>query len=165
MKKIFAIIFLFIFCCCNGYNKDINKKLDLLKDIDYSQFSNMSIVKRGAYEYVKYNKIEYKIKRNFLTKKITSIKDVSIIEEKDVSLSKSKDFIKRIEATLKSFDKLKILALSVDDKDNVLLSIPWYEKCTYYFQKLSPATTLQELNATHYKHYCDTWYIDKRCSE
>lgn len=164
MKKVFTIIFPIIFCCCSSSsNKDIKDKFDLLKDIDYTIYNNMDIVKRGVYEYVKYNNVEYKIKRNFLTKKIISIKDISEIEEKEVLLPK--DYIRKLEFTLKSFDKLKILALSVNDKGDVFLSIPWYEKCTYYFQKLSPTTTLQEINAAHYKHYYDTWYLDKRCSE
>lgn len=144
------------------HSESLQEKFNALKGIDYSEFSNMTIVNRKGVYFVTYEGIAYKIKRSFITKKISSIeKDLS--KEKEVLLTKKdSDYI---EHALKSFDKIKVLALSVDEKGNVFLSLPWHEGCTYYFLRLSPSSTLEDFKEQQYKVYEGNWYMDKECSE
>lgn len=147
--------------CTN--NKDINEKLNYLKNVNYSEFQNTSIVTRGAYDFVTYQNKEYKIKRNVLTKNIKSIQDTETGNSTKLTLSDNDR--KKIENLLRDFDKLKVQSLSVDENSNVFLLIPWYEKCTYSFLRLMPPTTLKHFYAESYSHYSANWYVDKRCSE
>ncbi len=150
------------FLCGCAHNESLQEKFNTLKDIDYSKFDGMMVVNRyGAY-FVTYNGATYEIKRNLLTKKISSI-DICFSKGKELSLTKKDvDYIQR---ALKSFDKMKVLALSVDKKENVSLSLPWQKGCTYYFLKLSPSNTLEDIKKTYYKVYKDKWYVYKECSE
>jgi hypothetical protein len=163
MRKILIILLScvpFLHGC--AHRESLQEKFNALKGIDYSEFSDMSIVNRKGVYFVTYQGIAYKIKRSFFTKKISSIeKDLS--KEKEVLLTKKDtDYI---EHALKSFDKINVLALSVDEKGNVFLSLPWYEGCTYYFLRLSSSTTLEDIKKQHYKVYEGSWYMDKECSE
>jgi len=163
MRKIFIILLSclpFLHGCAN--NKSLKEKFNALKSIDYSEFSDMSIVNRKGVYFVTYHGSTYKIKRSSVTKKISS---VEMAFSKDTNVMLTKKDTDYIEHALKSFDKIKVLALSVDEKGNVLLSLPWYDRCTYHFLKLSSLSTLEDIKKQHYQNYEDNWYMDKECSE
>lgn len=163
MRKIFiALLSCVIFLHGCAHSKSLQEKFNALKGLDYSEFCNMSIANRNGIYFVTYHGSTHKIKKSFLTQKISSI-EIAFSKEKEVLLTK-KD-IDYIEHALKSFDKIKVLALSVDEKGNVFLSLPWYDRCTYHFLRLSSSNTLEDIKKQHYKVYEDNWYIDKECSE
>lgn len=152
--------FPFLYGCLQ--NKSLHEEFTTLKGIDYSEFSDMGIVNRNGVYFVTYHGEEYKIKRSFVTKKISSV-EIAFSNDKNARLTKEDTYF--IEHVLESFDKTKLQALSVDEKGNVLLSLPWYERCTYHFLRLSSSSTLEEIEKQHYQNYEDNWYMDKECSE
>ena len=163
MRKILIILLLCVpfFHGC-AHNKSLQEKFNALKGIDYSEYRDMSIVNRKGVYFVTYHGLTYKIKRSFLTKKISSV-EMAFGKDTNVMLTKKdKDYI---EHALKSFDKIKVLALSVDEKGNVLLSLSWYDRCTYHFLRLSSSSTLEDIKKQYYQKYEDKWYMDKECSE
>lgn len=163
MKGIVETMFLCLFFIygCNCTN-NIKGKFNTLKNIDYSEFKNMSIINRNGIYFVKYNGATYKIKRNCFTKKIKSVERAFSPETNVLLTNEEIDFI---ELKLKSFDKIKVMSLAVDEIGNVFISIPWYNRCTYYFIKLSPTIDLQKINKEYYKLLENNWYIYKECSE
>ncbi len=163
IKKIFIILLLGVlslFGCV--HNKSLQEKINALMGTDYSEFSDMSIVNRKGVYFVTYQGVTYKIKKSRAAKKISSI-EVAYNKDKKVLLAE-KD-IDNIEQVLKSFDKIDVLALSVDKNGNVLLSLPWYDRCTYYLLKLSSKNTLEDLKKQNYQNYKGNWYMYKECSE
>lgn len=145
-----------------AHNESIQEKFCMLKAINYLEFSEMSIVNRKGVYFVEYLGENYKIKRSLFNKKISSI-ERAFNKEKDVLLTKADTNI--IEHALYSFDKIEVIALSVDKAGNVFLSLPWYEGCTYYFLRLSSSSKLEDIKKQHYQNYEDNWYMDKECSE
>ena len=163
MRKILIILLScvhFLHGC--AHNKSLQEKFNTLKGIDYSEFHDMSIVNRKGVYFVIYHGSTYKIKRSVFTKKISSIE---MAFSKDTNVLLTKEDTNYIEHALKSFDKIKVLALSVDEKGNVLLSLPWYDRCTYHFLRLSSSSTLEDIKKQHYQNYEDNWYMNKECSE
>lgn len=163
MRKILIVLLScvpFLLGC--SHRKSLQEKFSALKGLDYSEFSDMSIVNRKGVYYVTCHGLTHQIKRSFLTHKISSI-EMAFGKEKGVLLTK-KD-TGSIEHALKTFDKIKVLALSVDEKGNVFLSLPWHDRCTYHFLRLSSSSTLEDYKKQHYKVYESNWYIDKECSE
>jgi len=161
IKKIFTILLLGVlslFGCV--HNKSLHEKINTLIGIDYSEFKDMSIVNRKGVYFVTYHGITYKIKRG--AKKISSI-EVAYSKDKKVLLAE-KD-IDNIEKVLKYFDKIDVLSLSVDKNGNVLLTLPWHDRCTYYLLKLSSKNTLEDLKKQYYHNYKENWYMYKECSE
>jgi len=150
----------FLYGC--AHNESLQEKFNTLKDIDYSEFDGMSVINRKGIYFVVYHGSTYKMKRNFLTKKISLIE---IVFNKDREMSLMKKDSDYIEHALKSFDRIKVLALSVDEKGNVSLSLPWHSGCTYHFLRLSPSNTLEDIKKQYYKVYKDNWYMYKECSE
>lgn len=122
----------------------------------------MSIVNRYGVYFVTYHGATLKIKMRLLAKKISSVES-DFSKGKEVLLTKKDTGY--IEHALKSFGKFKVSALSVDKKGNVLLVLPWYDRCTYFFLKLSASSTLEEIKKQQYKIFKDNWYMDKACSE
>jgi len=145
-----------------AHNKSIKEKFNVLKGVNYSEFSGMSIVNRKGVYFITYHGSTHKIKRSFFTKKISS---VEMAYSKDTNMLLTSKDMDHIEQALRSFDRLKILALSIDEAGNVLLSLPWYDRCTYYFLKLSSSNTLKDIKKQHYQNYERNWYMDKECSE
>lgn len=163
MRKILIIIFScvpFLYGC--AHNKSLQEKFNTLKGIDYSEFHDMSIVNRKGVYFVTYHGSTYKIKISVFTKRISS---VEMAFSKDTNVLPTKEDTNYIEHALKSFDKIKVLALSVDEKGNVLLSLPWYDRCTYHFIRLSSSSTLEDIKKQHYQNYEENWYMNKECSE
>lgn len=163
MKGIVKILFLCLSFTygCNS-NDSIKEKFNTLKNIDYSEFKNMSIVNRNGIYFVTYNGSTHKIKRSFFTKKVNSV-ERAFSPETDVLLTKEEiDFV---ELKLKSFDKIGVMSLSVDEIGNVFISLPWYDRCTYYFLKLAPTNDLQKINKGHYQLFENDWYLYKECCE
>jgi hypothetical protein len=70
-----------------------------------------------------------------------------------------------IEHALNSFIEIKVQALSVDGNGNVFISVPWHDRCTYHFLKLSSSNTLKDISKHYYQNYEGNWYLDKECSE
>jgi len=122
----------------------------------------MSVVNQKGFYFITYQETTYKIKRNPFTQKASSIEKNS---SKDEAMSLTKKDIIHIEHALKSFDKIKALALSVDKKGNVFISLPWYNKCTCYFLKLSSSNTLKNIKKQYYTVYEGDWYMYEECSE
>lgn len=163
MRKILIVLLScvpFLHGC--AHSESLQEKFNALKGLDYSEFSDMGIVNRKGVYFVTYHGSTYKIKRSSLTQKISSI-EIAFSKEKEVLLTKKDtDYI---EHALKSFDKIKVLALSVDEKGNVFLSLPWHDRCTYHFLRLSSSSTLEDIKKQHYKVYEGNWYMEKECSE
>ncbi len=161
MKKILFTLFLslsFFYAC---HDENLEAKFETLKDKNYSEFKNMSIINRQGVYFVTYHDSIYKVKRSFFSKKIF----VEKANNENIESLLTKDDIDIIEHALKSFDQMKILSLSIDKNENILVSLPWYDRCTYYFFKLSSLNTLEELKKQYYNHYEGNWYIDKECSK
>lgn len=163
MKKKFIILLLSIpFLLGCAHKISLKEKFSALKSINYSEFSDMSIINRKGVYFVSYHGATYEIKRSFFTKKISS---VEMAFSKDTNVLLTKKDTDYIELALKSFDKIKILSLSIDENGNVFLSLPWHDRCTYHFLKLSSSNTLEDIKKQHYQNYEDNWYMDKECSE
>ncbi len=162
MRKV-LILFLLCIPFLHGclHKESLQEKFSALKSFDYSEFRNMRIVSRKGLYLVTYHGLVYKIKRSFFTKKISSI-EMDLSKEEVLLTKKDTDYIEHV---LRSFDKIKVLALSVDEKENVFLSLPWHEGCTYYFLRLSLSSKLEDFKKQHYKVYEHNWYLDKECSE
>jgi len=164
LSKRTAIIFQLVIALLYGCksNDSFQEKFNELRNVDYSQFDNLSIVHRNGIYYVTYHNKEYKIKRSFLSKKISSVETTfgksknSLLSEEDTSF---------IEHALTSFDKIRVQALSVDKNGNIDVSLPWSDKCTYYFIRLSKGSTLKDLSRSYYQNYKGSWYMNKQCSE
>jgi len=145
-----------------AHSESLKEKFNSLEGIDYSEFSDLSIVNRKGVYFFTYHGSTYKIKRSSLTQKISSI-EIAYSKEKELLLTKNDtDYI---EHTLKSFDKIKVLALSVDKYGNVFLTLPWHDRYTYHFLRLSSSNTLEDIKKQHYKVYERNWYIDKEHSK
>ena len=161
MLTICTILFCisYLYSCSN--NKSLQCKFNTFKNTDFSEFQNTNILYRKGVYFIKYHDTTYVIKRHIFSKQIYYTKDVynnreNTLPQKDITI---------IENILKSFDKLNIQSLSVDNKANIYISVPWANQCTYYFLKLSPKNTLIEIKKQYYQYYKDGLYIDKKCAE
>jgi len=162
MKGILCVLIsVFLLQSCTN-EESIRDKFNNLKSIDYSKFKGISIENRKGSYLITYEGSQHLIKRNIFSKKIPSIEKA--FREEGQSLLPEKD-IDRIENALKSFNKMGILMLSVDEKENLFLSVPWNDRCTYYFLKLSATSTLKELEKQYYQNYENNWYLYKECAE
>jgi len=161
IKSILVILCAISFCGCSR-EESLQEKFDNLKTIDYSEFSDMSIVNRKGIYLVTYHDTMYRVRTNFFTSRISS---VELTSGKNKNVLWTKEDSAQVERTLKSFDGIGILALSVDKNGNVDLSLPWYDRCTYYFLKLLPSFTLEDVEKPYYQRYEGNWYLDKKCSE
>lgn len=165
MRILYYIYVLLVFCSlenCSIRKENIQDKFELLKKIDYSKFKNMSIINRKGTYFVCYNKLCYKIEKNILTGNIFSIENIN---EDNVNDEVSKKTINLLEDILNSFREIGALSLLVDEKENVYLTIPWYDACTYDFLKLSSTNTLGDIKKQYYKHLENDWYVNKECAE
>ena len=149
------------FCGC-AREESLQEKFDDLKTIDYSEFSEMSIVNRKGIYLVTYHGTMHRVKKSLFTSRISS---VELISGKNKKVQWTNEDTAHVERALKSFDEIGILALSVDKNGNVDLSLPWYDRCTYYFVKLLPNNTLEDIKKQYYQRYEGNWYLDKKCSE
>jgi len=158
MKYLEALILCLLISC----NKtDSFKTFNNLKDFNFVEFKNISIIYRyGTYVLTMGKTEPIFIRKGLVNNKITQIWTAN---QKDIH--KTKEETQTIEELLMSFDKLKVMTLSVDDKDNVRFSYIADRKCTYYFLKLSPKNTLSDINKSSYKRYSDNWYLKIECSE
>jgi hypothetical protein len=148
------------FCGCAG-EESLQEKFDDLKIIDYTEFSKMSIVNRKGIYLVTYQGTMHRVKKSFFTSRISS---VELTSDENKKVLWTKEDTAHVERALKSFDEIGILALSVDKNGNVEISLPWYDRCTFYFLKLLPNNTLADINKQYYQRYQGNWYLDKRCS-
>lgn len=165
MKLFYLLCTFSIICIFYGCkdNMDIQDKFELLKEVDYSKFSNVSVVNRKGTYYIEYHNIIYKIKMCALTDRVLTIERIN--DDSDKTNTISKETISFIENVLKSFREMEILSLSVDAKGNIYLAVPWSGMCTYYFLRLAPDHSLIDIKKQNYKHYDANWYIDKECAE
>ncbi len=160
MKKYILLLSLLLFLSCR--QKDIHEKFNTLKDLDYSEFADMRIWIRGGSYYVWYKELQLWVDYSFLTKKMHIEKAVAAGEDKTIVLPDEER--ERIRRAIIAYDKMKVLSVSMDEKENVFVAIPWYDYCTYYFLRLSTDNTLESINKQYYKHYEDNWYVKIRCS-
>ena len=161
---VFILITLSCFYCSYRNNKDISDKFESFKEKDFSKFNNMHIVNRKGIYFITYHNLKYKISKNYFIEKMSCIEKCYANNEV-IALLESKDTINILKNTIRYFEELEVLLLSVDDKGNVFISIRWYDRCTYNFLKLSSECTLKDLNKLYYLHYEDNWYLDKVCAE
>ena len=152
------------FYCCYITSDNISDKFKSLKETDFSKFNNVRIVNRKGVYFITYNNLKYKMDNVLCIEKISCPEKYSANNEEFVIVENT-DTIKILKDVLKAFRKLEVLLLSVDDKGNVFISLPWHDGCTYNFLKLSPKCTLKNLNRLYYQHYEDNWYLDKVCAE
>lgn len=143
-------------------DENLQERFDDLKTIDYSEFSDMSIVNRKGIYLVTYHGTMHRVKMSLFTNRISS---VELASGKNTRVLWTKENTAHVERALKSFDKIGVLELSVDKNGNVNLSLPWYDRCTYYFLKLLPNSTLEDVKKQYYQRYEGNWYLDKKCSE
>ncbi len=160
MKK--YILLLSLLLLLSYRQKDIHEKFNTLKDLDYSEFADMRIVIRGGTYYVWYKEQRLRMEYSFLTKKMHIEKVVAAGEDKTIVLPDEER--ERIRRAIIAYDKMKVLSVSMDEKENVFVAIPWYDYCTYYFLRLSANSTLESINKQYYKHYEDNWYLTVECS-
>ncbi|MCL2598219.1 MAG: hypothetical protein FWD66_11350 [Paludibacter sp.] len=154
-----------LFCGCNNKSGTIENKFNTLKDLDYSEFSNMSITNRYGVFYVNYKGELLTVEKSFFKVK-NSLLGKMTIEKKngnDTVIDLTDNDINKIKSAVIFLKKLNIEALEVDLQQNVFLSIP-YGYCTYYFLKLSPSSTLESMKKQYYKPYSDNWYLNKECA-
>ena len=161
IRSIFLMLCAISFCGC-AREESLQEKFDDLKTIDYSEFSEMSIVNRKGIYLVTYHGTMHRVKRSVFTSRISS---VELTSGKNKKVLWTKEDTAHVEHALKSFDEIGILALCVDKNGNVDLSVPWYDRCTYYFLKLSPNNTLEEIKKQYYQRHEGNWYLDKQCSK
>jgi hypothetical protein len=162
MKNIFIILMSVFFLHGCAHKESLQEKFNTFKALDYSEFSDLNIENRKGVYFVTYHGSTHKIKRDSFTRKISSIERAFSTEKNVLLTEKDTDYI---EHALKSFDKIGALVLSVDQKGNVYLSLPWEDRCTYYFLRLSSANTLDDIKKQYYQKYEDNWYVNKECSE
>lgn len=104
-----------LYSCSN--NKSLQCKFNTFKNTDFSEFQNTNILYRKGVYFIKYHDTTYVIKRHIFSKQIYYTKDVynnreNTLPPKDITI---------IENILKSFDKLNIQSLSVDNKANIYI--------------------------------------------
>lgn len=117
MLTICTILFCisYLYSCSN--NKSLQCKFNTFKNTDFSEFQNTNILYRKGVYFIKYHDTTYVIKRHIFSKQIYYTKDVynnreNTLPQKDITI---------IENILKSFDKLNIQSLSVDNKANIYI--------------------------------------------
>lgn len=160
-RSIFLMLCGISFCGC-ALEESLKEKFDDLKTIDYSEFRDMSIVNRKGIYLVTYHGTMHRVKTSLFANKISS---VELASGKNKKVLWTKEDTAHVAGALKSFDEIGILALSVDKNGNVDLTLPWYDRCTYYFLKLLPNNTLEDIKKQYYQRYEANWYLDKKCSE
>jgi len=163
MKYLVYFIFLLIVFGCSNTDR-IEDKFNVIESYNYSDFKNVSITKRKGSYMVTYEGLTYLIDINIFTGKITNIDRYSS-NSQGLKVKLLKNERANLEDLLCSFDKLEVLSLSVDENSNVYISIPWVDRCTYYFVRLSSSNTLDDINRNNYLRYKDNWYTEKECAK
>ena len=159
MKKFINIIALFVlfFFDCRNKNADIKLKFNSISKLDFTLYNDVQIIKRNDIYFVEINNQSYKIKKSFLSKSIN-------IVNRDGKKNMSKELKAKIEKLLSFYDSIEVLSFRVDKVENVYLSIPWHDRCTYYFLRLAKGNTLDSINKKNYSVFDGSWYFDKECS-
>jgi hypothetical protein len=143
-----------------GNTMSIKEKFTSLSNLDYSKYNDTRIIIRNGVYFVTFHDLTYKIEKGYFNKKLDIIRwDINNNHKKIIT----KKDINHIENVVAFFDGLNILSLYVDKKGNVYLSVPWHDRCTYYFLKLSPSSTLLKISKQYYQYYEKEWYFDKEC--
>ncbi|MDF7820191.1 hypothetical protein P1X15_21405 [Runella sp. MFBS21] len=150
-------IFIFIFFDCKNKNDDIKLKFDSISKLDFSIYNDMQITKRNDTYFIEINSQSYKIKKNFLNKNISFL-------DRNGEKNIPKELKAKIEKLLSFYDSIEVLLFRVDKVGNVYFSIPWHDRCTYYFLRLAKGHTLDSINKKKYSVYDGSWYFDKECS-
>jgi hypothetical protein len=159
MNNLVKVIFLFLLNSCTNTNSFTT--FNNLKDMNFINYKNTSITyRRGTYIVSKDT-----LEPIFIEKASVSNKIKRIWYANQKEIHKTAEEINSLEELLISFDKLNVMHLSVDNKENVMFTYIADEKCTYYFLKLSPKNTINEINKSYYKKYSDNWYINIECSQ
>lgn len=161
MTKGYIILLSILFLGCNSKLETIEHKFDNLKNLDYGVFLNTNIVNRKGVYFVTYKEQQLAVKSNFWGEITTIEKAYS----KDKAIELTKNDIDKIKRALESFKTMNILSLKVDAKQNVFISVPHSDSCTYYFLKLSPYSTLENIKKQYYEQYVENWYLYKECAK
>jgi hypothetical protein len=102
-------------CGC-AREESLQERFDDLKTVDYSEFREMSIVNRKGIYLVTYHGTIHRVKKSLITNRISS---AELTSGKDENKILTKEDTTHVDRALKSFDKIEILALSVDKSGNV----------------------------------------------
>ncbi|PLK42065.1 hypothetical protein [Emticicia sp. TH156] len=159
MKRIINLIALsvFIFFSCRNKNADIKLKFNPISKLDFALYKDVQITKRNDVYFIEMNSQSYKIKRSFLGGNLNFVGS-------NGTKKMSKEVETKIEKLIALYDNIDVLSFRVDKVGNVYLSIPWHDRCTYYFLKLMKTNSLDDINKKSYKVYDENWYLDKECS-
>jgi hypothetical protein len=160
MKSYIVLLNILLLFGCSNKSETIEYKFNTLKNLNYNEFLNMSIVNRKGIYFINYKEQQLKVKNGFLGKTITIEKAYT----KNTIINLTESDIDKIKSALISFKKLHILSLKVDFKQNVLISVSCSDYCTYYLLKLSSYSTLEDIKKQYYKQYIENWYLYKECA-
>lgn len=163
MKYILLSIFL-VLLVLFWYTRrtSLEDRFNKLKRADYSIFNDIEIVHREGLYYITYKSITYKVNRGVFITESLSI-EYAYSDNKALELTEyDKEKLKKV---ICAFNNLDVLAVTVDRENNLYLTLPWDDRCTYYFIRLSGKNTLKQINKDYYQHYVENWYYDKECSE
>lgn len=158
MKNYIILLSILLLCGCNNKLETVENKFNTLKDLDYSEFSNMSITNRNGVFFVNYKGEQLIVENSFFGKMIIEKKN-----DNDTITDLTDNDINKIKSAIIFFEKLHILSLKVDLHQNVFITIP-YSYCTYYFLKLSSNSTLESIKKQYYKPFFHNWYLYKECA-
>ncbi len=159
MKRLILIICsIFVFYGCSRYNTP-KEKFESLQNSDFSDFVDVGIVFRPPVYFVRFHDTTYIVRKNFLSSRIKSITNY---DNQPVNFNGEDK--KYLEYLLNLFDKLDVMAMSVDKKGNVFFSFN-RKRCTYSYLKLSTAGSLDECGLQYYKRYNENWYYNVECSK
>lgn len=159
MKIIINIIALsvFIFFDCSNKNADIKLKFNSISKLDFAPYNDVQIIKRNDIYFIEMNSLYYKVKRSFWGGNINFVGS-------NGKKKLSNEVESKIENLIAFYENIDVLSFKVDKEGNVYLSIPWHDRCTYYFLKLMKSNSLENMNKKSYKAYDGNWYLDKECS-
>ncbi len=163
MKKLLLLLGLLFVCLTSCQKKDnsIEKIHKRIQNYDFNEFKNCHIFNRKGTFYIKQNNREFKVTKSIFSNRIKTISEIGSNEPGLIINDTTKMSFEKL---IVSFNKLGALSVEVDSTNNVYLSFPLEDRCTYYFLKLSDKNSLLDLKKGFYKNYSGDWYLDKECS-
>ncbi|MBO8486186.1 MAG: hypothetical protein IAB78_07155 [Bacteroidetes bacterium] len=166
MKKFIIILlsavgFVTVLTGCRN-DVPIREKFDEIKTTDFLPYY-------GTYTYIRdwqtvlmeYHNCIFYI--NHGVNKISDIKRMYSYEDDIITLSMTE--YSHIQQLLDTFDKLSITYLGVDVVGNVHIILYWNDQCKYYFLRVQPGCTLEEVKDhfgekdKEYGLYEGNWYM------
>lgn len=141
----------------------ISEKFTELRDADYSSFHKMSITVRDwqCVEVV-YDSLVMCVNHRLWN--MSEIKRIVTLEGEDIVIMPIAEY-NNLKDALKVFEDLSLTSLKADEEGNLLMTIPWNDRYTYYFLRLNPGSSLDEVKVKfgevneNYSNYDGFWYM------